>query len=225
MAPQICNAQKTTLIDNVWLMPAFSSFHCYQIVTLSNHPLNLILRHRTIQNNRVPMLFILMISRNHGRICTSPQIPPFRIHLNIDTNVSIPFIRPQKSLFMFPYPDKLPVRIMKWRIHIGIWKCQTILQYFFSRFHFIILLQNLISHIFRHAGKIPISPLLYLSTKKQIRLLNKSSFVVIAFLSIQPSSYNAVASALLFPTIYRLFFFIRNRFLYFRFAYSVTRFI
>lgn len=122
MAPQICDAKKTAIIDNELLLPAFSSFHCYQIVTLSDHPLNLVLWHRTIQNNRVPMLFILMIPRNHGRIC--------------------------------------------------IWKCQTILQYFFSCFHCIILLQNLISYIFRHAGKVPISPLLYLSTKKQIRLPN-----------------------------------------------------
>ena len=72
------------------------------------------------------MFFILMISGNHGIISISPEISPFRIHLDIDPHLPLVLVCPEKS-FLFSYTFyKYPVRIMKRRILIHLGKCHSI---------------------------------------------------------------------------------------------------
>ena len=94
----------------------------HQIITLPNHPPNILLRNRPIQNNRIPVLLILMIPRNHRLICAAPEIPPFRINLHIQINIPVSFISPKESLPAPLHSHKLPVIVMKRRILICIGK-------------------------------------------------------------------------------------------------------
>ena len=92
------------------------------LVALPDHPLNILIGNASVQNDRVPMLFILMIARRDRRIDASPEIPPRRIGLNIQMDQPVLFIGPEKRFFASLHSDKLPIWIMKRRLLIGILK-------------------------------------------------------------------------------------------------------
>ena len=73
------------------------------------------------------MILILMIARFYRNIEIPPEKSLVRINLNIEINVTILLIGPQKRLLISAIPYQLPVRIMKRRILIGIRKGKTIL--------------------------------------------------------------------------------------------------
>ncbi len=120
-------------IDCVWFGSRASH---QQIITLCNHPLHHVIRNAAIQYNTVPMRFVLMVSRQHRGICRPPEIPPFRVYLDIDPDLPLPLIGPGKGPFILPNPHQYPVGIMKRGIQIGIWQCQGIVEHFFSFFHY-----------------------------------------------------------------------------------------
>lgn len=106
-----------------------------QIVTLRNHTLYHFIGYRTVQNHRIPVFLVLVISRYHRLVSLPPEIAPRRIDLYIDPHTSFIFISPQKSLFVPSAPHQHPVGIMKGHILISIRKSHSIVQRLFSRCH------------------------------------------------------------------------------------------
>ncbi len=107
----------------------------YQIVTFRNHAPDVLIRYRTVQNHRIPVLLVLMIARQHGRVSLPPEITPRRIDFHIDPHASFIFIRPQKRLSISAASYQNPVGIMKWHVLIYVRKRHAVLQRLFSRRH------------------------------------------------------------------------------------------
>lgn len=110
-------------------------FFCNQIITLRNHPPDLLVRDTAVQDNGVPMFFVLMIPRQHRGIGVPPEITPPWINLYIHPNLTVTLIGPGKCPLIFPVPQQHPVIVMKWCINIGIRQGKTIIQDFFSFSH------------------------------------------------------------------------------------------
>ena len=92
---------------------SFGRTVCDQIITFGDHPADLFFRDRSVQNDRVPVLFVLMIAGDYRIIGRAPEISPFRRNLHIQIDKTIALIDPEKCFFTSTNPDKLPVGIVK----------------------------------------------------------------------------------------------------------------
>ena len=66
----------------------------HQIITFSDHPLDINIRDGSIQPYGIPVLFILMIAGQDSLVSIPQEIPPLGIHLDIQMDESIHFISP-----------------------------------------------------------------------------------------------------------------------------------
>ena len=106
-----------------------------QIIAFSYHSPNILFRYTIVQNHRIPMFFVHMISRDYGIICLPPKITPFRVAFHIDPYMAIPLKYPCKYTFVCTDSHTGPVRIMKWIILIYIRKSKTVPNRFLSGSH------------------------------------------------------------------------------------------
>lgn len=130
---QIRRCRRTSCLHNP-LTGYISRFpSCYKVITFCKHTLNIFIRNTSIQNDRIPVLLILMISRYHRLIGLPPEVTPLGIHLDIHPyRPVLPLICPGKCLLILPVPDKLPVLVMKRSILICPRQRQAIFQNRFS---------------------------------------------------------------------------------------------
>lgn len=122
---------------NAWLPTGFTfSFSAsHQVITLRDHAPDIIVRYRAVQNHRIPVFLVLMITRNHRVVGLPPEIAPRRIDLYIDPHASFVFICPQKRLLIPFTPHQHPVGVVKWHVLIHVRKCHAVLQRLFSCRH------------------------------------------------------------------------------------------
>ena len=84
---------------------------CYEIIAFGYHSPDLLLWNRPIQNNRVPMFFMLVIASRHRFVGTSPEVAPLGIDFHIQIYISVTVVDPQKYFSIFFYSYHLPVLI------------------------------------------------------------------------------------------------------------------
>ena len=84
-----------------------------QIVAFGNHAFDILRGNGAVQNNRIPVHFVLMIARNHGRIGVPPEITPFGRYLYIQIEISPSVVNPEKGLFASLDAHQLPVLVAK----------------------------------------------------------------------------------------------------------------
>ena len=76
------------------------SLRSHQIVAFRNHSFNLFLRHRSVQNHRIPVFLVLMIARLHRRVSIPPKLSPLRAYLHVNAKSPVSLIGPEKHFFV-----------------------------------------------------------------------------------------------------------------------------
>lgn len=114
------------LLLKSWVRLVLGLLSGYECIAFSNHLFNDLFWNGPVQNQGIPVFFVLVVGGNYRWVGIPPEIPPFRINFYIYPDVSIPFIGPGKGPFIFPVPDQYPVRVVKWGVLIGVRKCKCI---------------------------------------------------------------------------------------------------
>ena len=84
-----------------------------QVITGGDHHPDIVVRNRSIQNNRIPVGLIQMICRYNRRISIPPEPYPFRSAFHIDPDMSVFWKDPGEYFSGMFMPHHAPVRVVK----------------------------------------------------------------------------------------------------------------
>jgi hypothetical protein len=70
----------------------------------------------------IPVLFILVVTCDHGIIRRSPEVTPLRIYLDIQIDISVFFVDPEECFLTFLHAHQLPVLVFERAFLIYIFK-------------------------------------------------------------------------------------------------------
>ena len=104
------------------LVYSFCRAVCDDIIAFRDHSFDIFIWYSSIQNDGIPVLFILVVTCDHGIIRRPPEVTPLRIYLDIQIDISVFFVDPEECFLTFLHAHQLPVLVFKRAFLIYIFK-------------------------------------------------------------------------------------------------------